>query len=87
MSSIVTGPPSIAEKCPVTRFWSCEQRRIGLLEREFLPLEGMLVLAIRSAVLDASINVLHIFLSLRDMFRGPLLNYFVISGTLPYLWL
>ena len=45
----------------------------------------MLVLAIRSAVLDASINVLHIFLSLRDMFRGPLLNYFVISGTLPYL--
>ena len=88
VSSIVTGPPNIAEKWPVTSFWSCEHRRIGLLEMEFLPpFTGMLELAIRSVVLDASINVLHIFLSLREMFRGPLLNCFAISGTLPYLWL
>ena len=53
---------------------------------EYLLLEVMLELGIRSAVLDASINVLHIFLSLREMFRGPLLNCFA-SGALPYLWL
>ena len=64
MSSIVTGPPSIAEKWPVTSFWSCEQRRIGLLEMEFLPFVGILELANRSGVFEASMNVLCIFLLL-----------------------